>query len=152
MQVTFTGRRETNENSLDLVYKSLQEMIETKEITSANIGMAQGYDLLVARYLQCIGIRTHLFIPFFGHLNYIPPEHRSLYMQVLAGSTSRTTLPGKHSKKVYLDRNLYMLGECPHVVAIWDGEKTGGTWHTISNAKTVSYIDLNTGHITYDYK
>ena len=63
------------------------------------------------------------------------PTETAQYKAILNKADKVTMVNDHYFRACMLVRNVYMVGHSDLVLAIWNGEESGGTWHTIQNAK-----------------
>ena len=115
-------------------------------------GMAEGADLDFASCVASLieegkNITLHAALP----TPCTEQEHRKEHTQLRDSLLSRCSdihivSPHYHAGCMH-KRNLYMVEKADLVLAIWNGEEQGGTWHTIQAArkkqKPIRYILLS---------
>lgn len=114
-------------------------------------GMAEGVDIDFAQavlYLreeyEFVSLEAALPYPFVMPKN--PTDKHFDKKEILCECDSVTVLSPHYSKGCMQNRNRYMVDKSDLVLAIWNGEKSGGTWDTIKYAqkqgKRIKYIML----------
>jgi len=95
-------------------------------------GMAIGTDLLYAEVALSLGIPVHAAVPFKGHDSQWPASSRNRFLRVLSqcASVNYVCEPPYAAWKLK-ERNLYMVSQATHAIAVWDGMNVGGTAHTV---------------------
>lgn len=102
-------------------------------------GMALGVDTWWAEAALGRDIPVHAYIPFEGQQRKWPRESQDQYWDLLdqiqtTGTVRYVCDPGYAAWKL-MERNKAMVRDCDVLVAVWDGLKTGGTYHCISWAQ-----------------
>lgn len=114
-------------------------------------GMAEGADIDFAKTV--IGLRhVYEFVSLEAALPYPfvmpqkPTDRHFDKKEILEECDSITVLSSHYYKGCMQKRNRYMVDKSDLVFAIWNGEKSGGTWDTIKYAltqnKKIIYIML----------
>lgn len=116
-------------------------------------GMAEGADLDFAEVVLNLRDREEYDITLTAASPYpIRPVIRETDYQrtrdeILYRCNRIDTVSPKYHKGCMQKRNQYMVDCSDLVLAIWNGEQTGGTWNTIryarSQGKRIQYIMLN---------
>lgn len=112
-------------------------------------GMALGVDTLFAEIAIDLKIPFIAAIPFVGqHLRW-PFKSREKYNSLLAKATEIVNVSGDDQyKPEYMQlRNMWMVDNCDHLIAIWDGS-SGGTANCVRYAQGKKpIIQINPKHI-----
>lgn len=58
------------------------------------------------------------------------------YHSILSRANKQTLVSATYTKNCMLTRNRYMVDHSDCVLAVWNGEKHGGTWYTMEYAAT----------------
>ena len=115
-------------------------------------GMADGVDLDFASSVASLsnefeGIVLESALPYPLHTPIDPSEDDIVRNTLVNQSQKITVVSPKYFNGCMQKRNRYMVDNSDMVIAIWNGEKKGGTWNTIQYAisknKPVRYIMLN---------
>lgn len=110
-------------------------------------GMAEGADsdffLAVMRAKEKLGERGEA-IAFEAVFPY--PNKKSGIFETEYPGVKTTIFSPRFDRSCYQRRNEYMVDKSDLVLAVWNGERAGGTWNTIEYAKSagkpVKYIML----------
>lgn len=109
--------------------QQLQELNKEHGIFKAYCGMAQGTDQLFA--LECIKQDIPLYCVYpFEREKYHPQEE-----YIMDSAAAVIFLQSEDSHASYFKRDKYMVDHCDVLLAVWDGNKNGGTWLTIKYAQ-----------------
>ena len=92
-----------------------------------------GYDHLKNEY--GLNISLECAIPCPNQTMKWPPSEIARYNNILEKADKITLVNDHYFRACMLVRNDYMVDHSDLVLAIWNGEQTGGTWHTIQYAK-----------------
>ena len=147
----FTGHRpqslEWIENLKDERYVNLRSCLKQKVIDAIDIGithfisgMAEGVDLLVAEIVLELKwdypfITLECAIPFFGQHHNFAENNQSRYQNIVENADIVNILSNKYFKGCMLERNKYMVEHSSVLIAVHNGNKSGGTFQTINLAK-----------------
>lgn len=102
-------------------------------------GMAQGVDQIFATAAREKGLKYWCVFPFKRPLHQIESS--------LVENAERTIYYSQNYEgpHIYTERDWWMVDVADVVLAVWDGEKVGGTWETIRYAqkqnKTIIYFN-----------
>ena len=133
MKIALTGHRPTRlkgeENSIE---NWVSEMLMEYKCTEAISGMAQGADQIFAQAAINLNIPLVCCYPY-KRKSYHPKE---LYIMDKAKDV-RYISDEYIGNSVYFKRDKYMVDNCDILLAVWDGEKQGGTWITIDYANKI---------------
>ena len=117
--------------------------------------MAQGVDLDFAETVIALrnkmehnpSIFLELAIPCASQTRNWNACYLDQYSYVLANSDWQTQVSTSYDRGCMQRRNQYMVDQSDLILAVWNGEPSGGTWNTIQYAKrmkkTVRIVSLN---------
>lgn len=147
----FTGHRPKSLSYLfdesDERYISLkQELKETiikainSGITHFILGMAEGIDLMAFELVEELKYRypkitTECAIPFWGQESRFSEQNKVKYIRYLKVADKVTTLSQNYFNGCFQQRNKYMVDNSSLLIAVYNGNKSGGTASTIKLAK-----------------
>lgn len=154
MIIAFSGHRPNKLDGYDpgnqtrtmirMALMQLIENIETKNVTFIS-GMAQGFDQDAA---WCIVHYRNNFYPDFKLHAYLPCEGQDYLWPTIAKQSYHSLLEqanevvlvnkGTYASWKMLARNKAMVDKCDLLIACWNGEEKGGTWHTINYAQSIN--------------
>lgn len=111
-------------------------LAHAKEIDYVISGMAIGWDIALAEACVAANVPFKAFVPFKGQELKWPMHVQQQYQYLLgvAKEVRYTSEPGYTAKKMQI-RNEAMVDACTHVLALWNGEESGGTWNCIKYAR-----------------
>ena len=105
-------------------------------------GVARGFDLWAAQVLLKIksenpneGLRLICVVPFENFYAHWQPEDYHTVQTVLDNADEVICLQRYYSRNCFVKRNHYMVDNCGHVIAGYDGQQKGGTFTTIAYAR-----------------
>lgn len=99
------------------------------------LGMAQGWDMIVAEACLHLGIPFVACIPFEGQEAKWAQADQERYHELLAlASDIHITESDAPKKKRYLERNEFIVNNSDMMLAFWNGESDGGTAHCVNFA------------------
>lgn len=127
------------------VYRTTVEVLQKlREQGCENVlsGMALGFDQMGARAALELGMKLVAVIPFVGQESVWPPAEREEYRKLLARAAEVmvvTDISGARDPKKAVavameTRNRVLIERGDMVVACWDGQRHGGTWHAVQLA------------------
>ncbi|MCM1440290.1 MAG: SLOG family protein [Roseburia sp.] len=138
---------------LYILQKKVIDLIENHGFTHFISGMAIGADTDFASI--CLDLRDSRF-PHITVEGAIPcpnqdarwtPNDKETYRELLKRLDTTTQVSPRYSYDCFQKRNEYMVDAADQVIAVWNGEKRGGTFNAICYAKKkqkpVYFIFLN---------
>ena len=106
-------------------------------------GMALGWDQALARAAVELGIPFVAAVPFEGQERMWPEPSQRRFRELLAQAAETVIVsPGSYSANAMQVRNIWMVGRCDRVLALWNGS-TGGTHNCITYAARVGKPFVN---------
>ncbi len=117
-----------------------------------NIGMAIGFDTIVAKACINLGLDYTAYIPFVGQEEKWTDRQKETYLHICRfAAKTKIISPGSYSAKKMMIRNLAIVDNSTEILACWDGDKVGGTWNAIQAAQEVNLpvTNLWDDYITY---
>jgi uncharacterized phage-like protein YoqJ len=137
--VAFTGHRPPRLplDAYPSVYLATLGFLRELKPAWAICGMARGYDLLAAEVCIALGIPYIAAIPYPDQAERWTPMDRMTW-ELLKHLAGRVII----LSQAYAPRNKWMVDNCDHLLACWDGAIGGGT------ASTVAYARLRGKHVT----
>jgi uncharacterized phage-like protein YoqJ len=138
-----TTKAYSYEQRLEISAFALQELckIETTKVIS---GMALGWDVALAEAAVETNVPLVCAIPFEGFESKWSRTDIFRYRWILdKASEVHYICRGNHVPSMTLIRNKWMVDKADKIVALWDGKKHGGTWHTIDYANRQGKPVLN---------
>lgn len=98
-------------------------------------GMAGGFDMCMAKASLLLGIPFTAALAFDGQADTWPDDARSRWQGLLSKANEVIVASdGKAENYKYLLRDEMMVNMGDHVIALWDGDKKGGTAYTVKYA------------------
>ena len=133
-----TGHRNISDQQLPLVKQQLQEAVQqaiADGYTRFLSGFANGADLIFAAVVadakaQNPELLLEAAIPYEGRLN---SKHADFY-PLLQTCDSVYVACEQYVPTCFMKRNRYMVEASQRIIAVYDGRKSGGTFHTIRYA------------------
>lgn len=105
---------------------------------SAIIGMAQGWDIAVAQACCVLDVSYIAAVPYPGQeLAWPDQETRNLYGELLYNAEQVVYISestGGNAAWALQLRNQWIVDHSNKLIALWDGEKSGGTWNCVKYA------------------
>lgn len=100
-------------------------------------GMALGWDQALAKAAIDLEIPLTAAIPFPDQHKWWPPEAQERYCWALAHAHKIHTVRNTYSRDAYQKRNVWMVENCNHLLALFNGVSRGGTYNCIKYADRV---------------
>jgi len=98
-------------------------------------GMAQGFDSWLAFIAIKLAIPFVAVIPFEGQEKKWPQASQTKYHKLMAKASDIAIVSsGNYSAEKMQLRNQYLVDHCHKLIAVFDGEKQGGTYNCIQYA------------------
>ena len=124
------------------IEKVLKELQPEKCIS----GMALGADSYFANVCVKLGIPFIAAIPFIGQENAWPAASQKTYHALLSKAAEKVIVcEGGYAAAKMQTRNEWMANKCDKLLAIYNGDTSGGTYNCIQYAKSIDkeiiYID-----------
>lgn len=124
---------------LDTVAEKLLRELQPTKVLS---GMAQGWDIALARAAVKLGIPYVAVVPFKGHHILWPQKSRDEYDALLAKASeivivSNGPLPNYDAIRVAMQkRNEWLVDNSECMLALYNGDKKGGTFNCLEYLRT----------------
>ena len=134
-----TGHRVLTENFNEEKLKKDLERIINKGFSVFLIGMAQGFDLACFKTLTILKkdyphIKLCAVVPCLDQSKYFSQKDRNEYFEFLEQVDYLAKEEKPYYKGCMLVRNNYLIDNCSHLYAYFNGEKRGGTYYTVKRA------------------
>jgi uncharacterized phage-like protein YoqJ len=101
-------------------------------------GMAQGWDQACAEAALNMGWLLVAAVPFQGQESKWPDEAQRRYYDLLDRAWKvHVVCPGGYSPRKFIRRDRWMVDHAAEVLALWDRTQKGGTWDTVSYARSL---------------
>lgn len=154
MIVAFTGHRPDKLGGYHVpnpVYNHVCQQIEKVLIEfqpeKVISGMALGVDQWAAYIAYKLNIPFMAAIPFEGQETAWPAKSQQTYQKLVKLASEQVIVSaGKYSGLKMQIRNEWMVNQCDKLIAVYNGDISGGTFNCIQYAKNVKkdiyYIDL----------
>lgn len=149
IRIAITGHRPHklgNEYNYDGKYtsyikKEIIKIIDSydREKTVLVTGMALGTDTIFALLGLELGFNLEAALPCEGQEKLWVEKSQKLYKSILSKDKVKTILVNKggyYSYKMKL-RDEYMVDNCSKLIAVWNGLRGGGTYHTVNYARQI---------------
>lgn len=146
--VLFPDNPYLSENRSKLINFAVDELklIELKydKIDTVISGMAQGWDNAIAWAALILNIPLHSAVPFEGMDAKWPKESRDDFQEILNKANKITIVcDGGYANYKFYERDKFMVDNCDNLVALYNGNETGGTAITVKYAKKVNKHIIN---------
>ena len=143
------GRASANYRSYQLAVKNKVQELIARGFTVFLVGMAQGADMDFAEAVLAergCELALEAAIPCPNQTRGWGIKEKLRYHAILKRCTDKHLISNAYHNGCMQERNAYMVDRADLVIAIWNGERHGGTWNTISYAKRkgklIEYIYL----------
>jgi uncharacterized phage-like protein YoqJ len=153
MIVSFTGHRPDKLGGYRVpnpVYRHVCQQIE-KALTELQpekviSGMALGVDQWAAYIAYKMKIPFVAAIPFEGQESAWPLQSQQTYKKLVKLASEQVIVsPGRYASNKMQVRNEWMVDQCDKLIAVYNGDISGGTFNCIKYAqgikKDIYYID-----------
>lgn len=111
------------------------DWMQVQSIARGITGMALGWDQDFALACFELGIPYTAAVPFDGQESAWPDKSKRIYRWLMNRAAEVTIVsPGEYSSAKMLKRNIWMVDECDHLLALYDGSQ-GGTQHCLRYAR-----------------
>jgi uncharacterized phage-like protein YoqJ len=145
MIIAFTGHRPNKLGSYKLpnpIYIHVCQQIEKvlKELKPEKVisGMAQGTDLWAANIAYKLNIPFIAAVPFIGQEKAWPEKSQKIYHNLLNKAIETVIVSdGGYAAYKMQARNEYMCKHCDKLIAVYNGDLSGGTFNCIQYAKSI---------------
>lgn len=153
MIVSFTGHRSDKIGGWQLpnptyiyVCQQLERVLKELKPEKAVSGMALGADSYAANVCIKLGIPFVAAIPFVGQEKAWPIASQKTYHALLKRASEQVIVSeGGYAAYKMQVRNEWMTDRCDILIAIYNGDTSGGTFNCIQYAKSIDrqiiYID-----------
>lgn len=146
----------TSELSLSIM-DSMMDIVKAHDPNNLTMisGMALGADMMWAFVAKALNIKLIAAIPFIDQYIKWPGTSRNMYFGLLeyASEVVNTSGARYYSKEFMQGRNEWMVNHCDKLVAVYNGDKFGGTYNCIQYAEDVKrpiiYINIKNGKLDY---
>lgn len=161
--VAVTGHRPNKLGGYDKQTRLMLEGYARRVIHDENpdlviTGMALGWDQAVGQACVDLTLPFVAALPFATHGDNWPAEARSRYDRLLqrARSATRVWEIAKYRmltiEQALDQRNWFMVDQCSSLLALYNGEKKGGTANCVRYAKLKDRMIVNVWHGLDDYR
>lgn len=154
--VTVTGHRPKyfrdgySEKTTDILLNISYDWLDTNKPDLVYIGVALGWDICCAKSCISLHIPFVASVPFRNQDAKWSPKQQKEYRWLLTQADKivyideltdsqylvKNSKLGLYNPYKLLLRNNWMIDQCTEVVAMWNGEATGGTYQAVKYAKS----------------
>ena len=136
---------------LDMLCEKVELAVTKYNVTHFISGMAIGVDLdfadAVLKLKGKYSVTLECAVPCPNQTVRWNERDVARYQTILQQADKVSLISDKYTHDCMLKRNRYMVDNSELVIAVFNGERTGGTWYTINYAdkkeKHIEIIDLN---------
>lgn len=98
-------------------------------------GMALGFDMALAEAALGLNLPLSAYVPFIGQENLWPSSSITRYRDILNKADEVVVVcPGDFAVWKLHERNRRMVKDCDTLIALWNGDKSGGTFNCVQYA------------------
>lgn len=138
----FTGHRPQKlggfalDNPMRLaIQEALAKKLTELKVKSAISGMALGVDQWAVEVCIALGIPFTAAVPFKGQESVWQPDQKYRYAQLLAKAQEIVVVSDEPYRPALMQiRNEWMVDHCDLLIAVWNGDKQGGTYNCVRYA------------------
>ncbi len=154
--VGIVGHRFLQPTAADFVAKQCHGLLKELQAEQGKItaysAIAEGADSIFAATALALNIPLEIVIPFTGYENDFQNEKaRTTYQQLQLSATQKTILPFTgRSVDAYYEAMQWVLERSAIVIAVWNGDNSGGRAGTADAVKKIReagrswiHIDIN---------
>jgi uncharacterized phage-like protein YoqJ len=150
MIISFTGHRldklpnkETGYNlpnpTYNYVCQEIEKNLKLLNPEKAISGMALGVDQWGAFISHRLGIPFIAAVPFEGQEKKWPAKSQKIYHKLISLAAEVIIVsPGGYSVEKMQIRNQFMVDRCDKLIAIYNGDKSGGTANCVNYGKSIN--------------
>lgn len=135
MKAGISGHRPERISHPAEVKLAVSESLKNLNVSVFYQGMAAGVDLWSAKEAWKLGIPYVAVRPWAGHKPRVADELE--YSKVMKHAAKVIDVSGFRDYTgpwLYMNRNRHIVDKVDTLIAVWDGEKTGGTYECIKYA------------------
>lgn len=134
-----TQKYEIRQHALEFLQAVAQQKLSEIKPEKVLIGMALGWDTVVAKACLNMEIPYVAVVPCDNQDSVWPSSDRNTYRHLLKLAAEVVNVsPGPYETWKMFVRNEYLVDNCDQLLALWDGEYTGGTGRCIAYAERQS--------------
>lgn len=124
----------------DMLEKSMEGYDEITVIS----GMATGWDQAIAHAAILLCLPLIAALPFEGQESKWPKSGKDRYNAILRRAKEVVLVTkGGYDNKKFIVRDEWMVDHADAILALWDGEESGGTYHTVRCAEDLGIPVVN---------
>lgn len=115
----------------------MRKIVESEKPSAMISGMALGVDQIWAELAIIMNVPLIAAIPCTRQAAIWPESRRNKYNILLSKASEVFNVSGEdnYSRRFMLERNEWMVDHCDKLVAVWNGNQHGGTFHCITYAQ-----------------
>ncbi len=128
---------------LDMLWDTIENYIMHRSVKAFITGMALGADMDFAETVLALRkvhrhISLHCAIPCRNQTEFWSSSDINRYKDIIENANTSVCLSEKYFSGCMHIRNRYMVCHSNFILAIWNGEKQGGTWYTMQYARKLN--------------
>lgn len=115
--------------------EQLNVLISDLDVDAAVSGMALGADTWWVESALQANVPFVAAIPCPGQPDRWPTAQQTYWAELVEQAAVRVLVSDHYHRGVFHERNKWMVRNSDHVVAVWTGKTSGGTFHAVSEAR-----------------
>lgn len=136
-KITVRGRNAYDPSVHRLLIQLARQELQRIQPDVVISGMALGWDTALAEAALALGIRLAAYVPFSGQESTWPPASQRRFHELLAAAdVVRIISKGGYTAAKMQLRNEAMVEMSDVVLALWNGDLSGGTFNCVQYARS----------------
>ena len=123
------------DNMPKLVEFAIEAVNDREDLEEIITGMALGWDMALAEAAWALEIPFIAAIPFKGQEGRWPIMLQKRYHELVERASHVHVVCPQYNKGVFHRRNKWMVDNGDMVLALWNGDRAGGTYNCVEYAK-----------------
>lgn len=137
-KLQYLGGYDLSHANYNLLRKQIAEVLIEKRCTKVISGMALGIDQLAVQISLALEIPFIAAVPYLGQEKMWPMTSQEEYHALLKRAEEVVVVSGgSYAAFKMQNRNIWMCDNCDLLIAVWDGDSTGGTSNCVNYAKSI---------------
>ena len=132
-----------SEETFERLVELAQSALVRHEATHVISGMALGWDQALAEATRRLGLPLVAYIPFAGQEGRWPIESQQRWQSLCDYASAKVVVcEGGYTPQKMQHRNERMVNDCDMLLALWNGDTSGGTWNCVKYAQTQTRVQI----------
>lgn len=137
----------------EIVHRYARYILNAHQPNEVITGMALGWDTALGLACIDLGIPFISAVPFLGQESVWTKADQARYFQILGKAKEvKIVSAGGYAFHKYHTRDRWMIDNSTHVLALWNGQKMGGTYATVKYALKIKREVFNVWPGWIDYE